>query len=628
MAIPMRDATHPDPTSDEGTLSLIRSRFEHSESAFSSYRTKVKRWYDLYRGRFTGRQHQKWRNDIHLPLVFSTIEGDVARKLSTLYGEWPYVRHFGFGAEDEMSARKNDLLISVQLKDCNSYKKSSDFMKSADIYGSGISITSWLYEEEELIVREMRQAPITQQMLEHARTQAVATFNGPNFEVVDILDAFPQPGVHDIEDMDWFIIREWFDLDDVMAFEKMGIFDRGTARQIEFNHRIASMRREIDEKYTYRTTSFDSGNTPQQETYAKPVEIWEMWGRVPSEFVPEDGGTQRVITVANGQVVCRNRPNPYYHGRIPVHHYSPMRDPHDFFGAGKAEVAEKMQIAANRLACQKLDALDLFIDPLFYANRAAGIDNRRLYTRPGGVIYGDLPPGEAIERLLPDMSGIQNAYQEIQFLWSQIQQASSIIDPVLGVAGPDRETATSFRGRLQNVSVRLGYETRMCEEMWLEPVCKTFRALDYQFLDFPHERRILGSNAVTDLVTGQPVEREQLQVVAEDLFNDYDVRAMGSTQILSKFEKQQNMVNLLSTVGSHPAGVGLINWLAFFREMFLTFDLRNVDELLQPPPQQQEAMAQTAALGIGGGQGGIPSATGGARGASNAVTDVIGTLGG
>jgi len=621
----IREAIPQNPTSDEAFLNLVNSRYKHSENAHSQTRVKVKRWYDLYRGHFTGRQYHKWRNDVHLPLVFSTIQGDVARKQQTMWSSWPYVHHFGYGAEDIMGARKNDLLISAQLKDCSTYKKCYDMLVQSDIYGTGITLASWRFDEEMLVRREQGRLPITQQLVETARTERVVTFNGPNFEVIDILDAFPQPGVHDVEDMDWFIHRDWLDYDDIRALEKLGVFDKGSSSTLRMQHEISSMREYMDEKYTWRTDPSGVQDGPTTEKFARPVEIWHMWGRVPSEFVPDDGGTMRVVTVANGRLVLRNEPMPHAYGRIPIDHYSPLRDPHYFFGPGKAEIAEKMQVAANRLACQKLDALDLFVDPMWYGNRHAGIDTRRMYTRPGGVIFGDLPPGEAIQALIPDLGGLQNAYQEVQDLWRWIQQASGITDPALGMPGPDRETATAYKGREQGMSVRLLLEARMCEEEWLEPLCRKFRAMNRQWLPIGQEIKMLGSSAVTDIVTGEPIPPEEMTMSAEDLYRDYDVRAMGSTQAVSKFERKQDMAALFSMIGSHPAGMGLVNWLAMFREMFLAYDMRNVDELLQPPVTQQ-SMIQMGQMAAGGASGGIPS-QGAGQPTGDMVSGLIGNLG-
>src|SRR5262249_54024404 len=149
--------------------------------------------------------------------------------------------------------------------------------------------------------------------------------------------------------------------------------------------------------------NLDEYESLRSDKYAKPVEIWEMWGDLPSALAP-DGVQRRVCTLANRRVVLRNEPLPYWHGEIPFIAYCPQPDPHYFHGVGKGEISERLQMTANRLANQKLDALDLFIDPVFLMNRQMGIDTQNLYMRAGRVIGVDGPVDDSVIRpLSPDL---------------------------------------------------------------------------------------------------------------------------------------------------------------------------------------------------------------------------------
>jgi len=609
MATRYSELTHPAPATDEGILDLVNSRFKHSQQAHLSYHRKCVRWYELYRMIFKG-EFEAHRNYITIPLVFSTVQSDVARKLNTAFGVWPYVGMFGYGPEDAPIARKNELLLSAQMRDAAILLKAYDFTLASDLYGTGILHHGWRYDEEMLLRRDQVAAPLTGRYMEKMRVEPVTTFDGPDLDVLDILDSFPQPNVHDIHDMAWFIYREWPDLDDVRVLVEAKIYDRKGLKKLELGRLFSESQGDFYERRPAIRAGYDVPS-PKREKYSKPVEILHMWGTVPQEFIPDDGGTQRVITIANGNVLLRNRPNPWWHARKPFLHYSPMRDPHQFFGPGKAEVSEKLQVSANKIACQKLDALDLFIDPMFVANRNAGIDRRKLRTRPGGVIESDVPPPEAIQALVPNMQGVQNAYQEIQDLWRWMQQSTGIIeDVVMGMGAGSRVTAREFMGRQENVSVRLLLESRLAEEMWIEPLAQIFRALNRQLLTVPKELKILGMNAVLDPVTGQAIQENPV-VEMGDLYRDYDVRAMGATQALGKQERSQRLSMLFQMFSAHPAGAALINWAAFFREMFLANELYNVQELLNPPPGQMAQLQMTQGLSP---LGGSPTGNGGGQG--------------
>jgi hypothetical protein len=595
----------PNPKSDDSLLDLVNSRYKYAKDCAQSQHRKCGTYYDQYRMIFRG-DYDKHRNVVTLPLTLSTIQSDVARKMNTLYGVWPVVGMFGFGPEDAAVARKNELLVSAQMMDCDSFVKAYDYFLHADMYGTGFCQHGWRYDEEDLIRREQVAAPISRQNIERLKTETITTFDGPDWDVFDMVDAFPQPDFHDIREMGWFVRRMRLDLDDCRVLGRADIYDKAAVNKLETYQLLSDVDSSTAERGSYTNLRHEDR---QRERFARPIDIIEMWGKVPSEFVPDDGGTERVITIGNGRVILRNRPNPFWHGHKPVLNYSPVRDPHSIWGMGKAEIGATLNFVANKLACQKLDALDLFIDPMFVANKQSILDRRKLKTKPGGVIWSEGPPKEAIEALIPNLSGVQNAYQEVADIWHWMQRGTGIAeDVVMGMGAPGaRTTAREFMGRQESVSVRLLLEARLAEEMFLVPLAQAFRAYNRQFLTVPKQMRILGMNAVVNPVTGQPIPPEELDVNMEDLYMDYDVRAMGSTQAMGKQEKVQRLAGLFQMASTHPAGMALINWMAFFREMFLANELYNTQELLNPPPEQMLALQAANALpGMGANTSGPP----------------------
>jgi hypothetical protein len=352
-----------------------------------------------------------------------------------------------------------------------------------------------------------------------------------------------------------------------------------------------------ERRSVYRT--YGEYESMRGEKFAKPVELLDYWGRVPNEFAL-DGITWRIITIANGRKLLRSRPLPFFHGELPFLAYSPMPDPHFFHGPGKIEIGEKMQFAANRIANQKMDGIDVTIDPMWLVDRGRGIDTQNLISRAGRVIGVDGPVDDTVIRpLSPDLRGLQMAYTEIQQLWGWIQQGTGMIeDTVMGMGGgSDRQTAYEFKGRQENVLTRLMLEARLAEEGFVEPLANMFRALNKQFLKVPKEVRIMGSDAVVNPITGFPLPQEPVQINLEDFYPDYRARAVGATQMLSRALKQQNLLALLQVMGSNPTAAAMVNWTGFFRQIFETLDLKNPDELLLTAPTQLNQ------LGAGDGRG-------------------------
>lgn len=614
-------ALAPTTGSIDSLINVIRERRAHALNRYVNFFRKVARWYDLYRGIYSGR-FQPFRNNIHIPFLFSVIQSDVARKVQTSFGAWPIVDFIGYGHGDQNTARKNATLISAQMKDCDSFVKAVDFFLSADMYGTGIARVGWKQE------RRMEQRRSMLPGSDGASRESVVKgyvnrFDGPNWDVIDILDFWGQPGKRSISEMAWVIHRYYLDLDEVDEMAALGIFDSKAVSQLKKGSSLPTGENEGQGRLSiYRSSSeFEARRT---ERYARPVEIWDMWGRVPAEFA-SDGLVHRVVTLANGTTLLRNRPMPFWHGQLPFLAYSPMPDPHYFHGPGKVEIGEKMQFAANRFANQKMDGLDIGVDMMWLVDRSRGINTSNLYSRAGRVIGVDGPVDESVIRpISPDMRGLQLAYQEIATLWGWIQQGTGIVeDTVSGMPSSGRQTAREFMGRQENVLTRLMLEARLAEEAFIEPLANQFVELNKQFLTVPHEVKILGSDATVNPITGYPMPQEPTQMGLEDINHNYRARAVGATQMLGRQVRQQNLMALLQTMQVNPVAVQMVNWASFLRQTFEAFDFRNIDELLltqpnavnqqaaagpQKPPtpeeQQNAAMSPQGMGGQGGPQGG------------------------
>jgi hypothetical protein len=564
----------------EAFLNLVNERKKHSTDKLNPLFRKTARWYDLYRGTYTARG-QLFRNNITIPFIFSVIQSDVARKAQISFGSWPIVEFTGYSHADSYIARKNEVLVSAQMKDCDSFRKAVDFFTGADMYGTAICRVGWKQERElaQLRIRDQGgQEQIVQKMMNR--------FDGPDWQVRDIMDSFVQPGKRTIQEMDWYIDRYWMEFDALKRDAALGIYDPAAIKALEMAGPTSDVEQNFAERRSiYRT--YGDYDMRRGERFAKPVEILEMWGLVPADMA-QDGFVHRVITIANGKILLRNKPNPFWHGQIPFISYCPMPDPHYFHGPGKIEICEKMQFAANRFANQKMDGLDLAIDNMYVVDRTRGIDTQNLFSKAGKVIGVNGPVDDSVIRpLSPDLRGMEMAYTEIGTLWQWIQQGTGIIeDTVQGAPASRRQTKAEFQGRQENVLTRLTLESRLAEEGFVEPLANMFVALNRQFLSVPMQVPILGSDAVVNPITGYPMPQEPIDMDLSDINHNYKARAVGATQMLGKGAKQQNLLALMQIMGGNPVGAAMVNWAAFLRQVFEAFDMRNFDELINQQPTQ------------------------------------------
>ena len=601
----------------EQMCDMVVSRMKLSESYFTGVRQRFPRLYDLWRGTWTGRFHPH-KNNVHIPLIFSAIWADAARKASTSLSLYPIVGFFGYGPNDSPICRRWEALISAQMKDDDMFLKQVDHIVSADLYGVAIQQHGWKRQEEMRITEAIDRLPMSGKLVRTMKKGLAVTFDGPVSESVDLLDFFPQPGVKRLTDMKWVIRRYFLDWDDILFLAKGEdpIYD---PREIARMQREGSVNSQIVDDQTMirrfaARAGMDDESIRWMDKYSRPIEILEFWGQVPSELSP-DGDLKRVITIANRRYMLRNRPNPFWHRQLPFTAFSPTPDPHYFYAPGKGEIIEKLQIVGNRYVNQSLDAADLVIDPMWFYDRASNLNTRQLYARPGRFIPVDGDPARVVAAMQKDLSGMAVANDKIAMVREYAQMGTGIVDDaVQGLGGDSRQTAREFIGRREAAGNRLSLEARIYEEMSLERHANMMIAMNRQFLDTPAEVSILGDSARFDPVTQMPIDMTRDTMSDEDMMQNYACKAMGASSMLSKGMKQQNLLTLLQALGT-PLGQGVmgsINAVNFWRGIFREFEINNLNEIFATGPAADPlsrlvSQAQGLQPGQGAGLNGVPT---------------------
>ena len=595
----------------EQLCNLVVDHMQYSEKHFWGVRAKWPRLYDLWRGNWSGRFHPH-KNNVHIPLIFSAIWADAARKVATSLADYPVVSFLGYGPDDMPIARKREALISAQMKDDKCFLKQVDAVVSADLYGVAVMQIGWKKDQPMRVVEYVDRAPLSGKIVRHIKKQPVTMFDGPESMLIDLLDFFPQPAVPRLDQMKWVVRRYFLDLDDIRYLASIGAFDKNELRRLEMEGAVGkgnayastSLRR-----FQVRT-GMDDETARFMDKYSRPIEILEMWGTIPSEYAP-DGVMQRVITVANRRYLMRNKPNPYNHGLLPFVAFTPTPDMHYFYAPGKGEVVEKIQIVANRYLNQSLDAADLLVDPMWFYNRAAGLVTKNLYARPGKFVPVNGNPSEMVQPVQHNVQGLTIADDKIGQMRMLANMGTGIQDDVVaGLQGADsRQTAREFVGRREAAGTRLLLESRIYEEMLLEPMANMFVALDKQFLELPVEVLILGDGALLDPVTQTPIPGSRERLNGYDLTPNYAARALGASVGLSKGMQQQALVQLLGAMGT-PIGqavMGQINVVNFWRSIFRAFDVPNINEIFMQDPRLKALLQMNEGALLGGqGMAGTP----------------------
>src|SRR5881394_4384248 len=211
---------------------MVVDCLRYSEQHFIGIRAKWPRLYDLWRGSWSGRFHPH-KNNVHIPLIFSALWADAARKAASSLSSYPPVNFMGYGPDDRKVAQKQEALNAAQFKDDSGFLKQVDLLVAAGLYGVAVMQVGWNRDEQVRILEQIDRMPLSGKVVRHIRRGKVVMFDGPETVPVDLLDFFPQPSVGRLRDMKWVVRRYFLDLDDVRYLASIGTFDQEEVDRME-----------------------------------------------------------------------------------------------------------------------------------------------------------------------------------------------------------------------------------------------------------------------------------------------------------------------------------------------------------------------------------------------------------
>lgn len=561
---------------DEEILKLVNYWRDDSLSNYDAFHNRTMQWYALYRGIYSGADVPSYRHDIRLPLLYSFIWADVAHKAQLMFGAWPIAGFVNYPPEGAPIAAKNEALVSAQMRDANIIEKAVDFFASADVYGTAFTRISWKKEIEKANYRTriLDQEVVVQ--------DNVTLYDGPYIENCDLLDVWPEFGKRRMEDCQYVQYRYFMELDQLKA-ENAQAAQAGTEKPwldsgIKKLEELGMPEKE-DSRFHLRVNTYRNFTDYKDRSgkrYSKPVEMVETFATVTDEFAI-NGDKKVHIVSGNGGAVLRYRNTPFWHRKFPFDAYTPMPDLHSLHGVGKVEIAEKLQATANKMVNQKLDILELFMNPQFLVDDAMQIAGDTWISRPGRL-YKVNTAGKglagSVMPLQPDLRGVQAAFTEIEQLAKFMEQGIGISrDTMQGQSSGGRETARGTMIRREAALTRISLEAMIAENQWFVPMVTKWRKLNAQYLTTPMELNILGGAGETNPITGLGMPQKPLTINLSDLNNDYMAKAVGPTQILSKQMRVQNLAMFSNEAKTNQIGLQIVNWTNFFREFARATDL-------------------------------------------------------
>jgi len=429
------------------------------------------------------------------PRTFRVIETVTPRMVANEPSGSFYPQESG----DVATAQIFTSLIKYDWRRADMFEKQVRFIKSMLIFGTAFGRVYWDFQETE----KTRMKPKTINgrtvwTLEETEKIKVTSFDGPNFEVLNIYDCFPDPNATTLQNMRWFIYRVFKTYDELMA--------ENNARGAEYWKNLDKLKEMIEAK---KDSDKNTNGKPTDTQYREHRRVMLST----QEFIGEDDSNPEMTVLIRytkdgwcymvpeyGNLIIREVENPYFHGELPIVYGVDYPYPGELYGMGEIEPIERIQRAINAVLNQRLDNVQLTLRSMWKVKKGSGVDMHTLLSAPGNIITTD--DMNAVEPIdVPDVTG-PTFVQTMNYLTSSLQNGSGITDYTIGLntnQNTANETATGTRLIQQEANAQFKLKMELYNRMVVERIANQFKDLRIQYTTESQKLRILGSDDIDTL---------------------------------------------------------------------------------------------------------------------------------
>jgi hypothetical protein len=352
------------------------------------------------------------------------------------------------------------------------------------------------------------------------------------------------------------------------------------------------------------------------------VELWEYWGL----FDPAGDGNfeEYLIVVANGDVVIRIEPNFYDYKFKPFVACPNYLRENEFYGVPELLPVRSLVKEANTLRNARLDNINLSVNPMWIADKAAGINAKALYSRPNGIIWTNDING--IKPLPPQDPSI-GSREEMAFIQNDIQNATALVNaaPIASNLGKQFGRSATGVNFIQSFSSsRIGLKARLLADLFYKRLAWIMLMTNRQFMTEEKWVRVSDPNAANPFVSLPP----------DAFFRNFDFTVQTSLETggpEGQFQKMQTVSQVVQAIeGSQPGTTkGDVLLEALLRPLLGRQVKRFVRTEEERQQLQNQQLAAQQAINAAQGQAAPQPNAGALPGAQNIAptTDVLASLG-
>ncbi|HDP36350.1 MAG TPA: hypothetical protein ENN27_00555 [Candidatus Atribacteria bacterium] len=520
-------------TKGESLVEFVLNRFNYSKNNLADRHAQWKEYYDDYRGTRSTLK-EDWQSNYVITSLKEAIRTKIPIYMDILFPADPS-KSFDIkpGEEsDENAIPALKKIITYQLGNVGRdvgglFNVVEEHIKQFEIYGYSLTKVPWIEKKE----------------------NGKTIFEGPDIEICDIFNVFPDPATKDINSS-WIVIRK----PDVFVshlrqLEKQGIY-----------HSI------IDLKDTSQPGG-GGGLTGENKINTDRVELLEYHGDIPKSLLEgkisdetqvnpyEDDYIRAIVTIANRKVCIRNVKYPYDCGNIFVY-ASKDKMPNEQFGVGTGEdiqsYAEELTNAHNKLS----DCVNIIANPMAIINqqKMAGISGGIVISHPGKLFFtnpnvDDVNRAMAFVNTTAQAASLSPLITFIRVLEEKIQKTTQAV-PVISAMPTSKElpeTLGATRIMQGNAAEPIKHIVKHCLEPWYQRVLEIIYKHNIQFFSKEMAYRVLGKEkgAIWE------AEKKRKEIKKED------IKLAGNPDFIPRGvsifeEKQVELWNLLQLIKMVP----------------------------------------------------------------------------
>lgn len=511
------------------------------------------------------------RANIYVPYPWAIVESAMPR----LAGRLPRVHAFPRKAveKDKVSAIQD--LILYGLDRMGFLKLQQLWIRQFEIYGWSPLIYFWRNETRSVFERK----PSMHGGYEMVKSPKVV-WDDFSARVIDVFDAFLQPGVESVEDGDWFIFREWMSKKDIKARVDGETFYPEVMDYIRDNKTSGGATNAGDQKQ-------------DKDAFGGLIKDFQKhsFGRYEVRYTLENN---RIIVTIDGKCIARVGDNPHPLQEKALINLNLLPLVNEPIGISTIESLGGLPDKLNALTNARLDNISLLMNKVFIANRNSNTDFDNIIFSPGNVILTD-DPQTCIRELEIEDTG-QSSERETLTTKEELQFTSGISDYIVGVNGSSRlsSTATGVSSIIRESNARFSLKLAAFESTALRKLVEAIHV--YNMMYMPEEKRIhvLGPK-------GYIVKDIKLDEILTEC--DFIIEP-GSSAPLDQLSRREALTSLLDRVIQLPQVVDIGK---FMKEVLESYDIRNIDNMLisvntELPEYQDIALAEAENIAILQGQ--------------------------